>query len=175
MTASPARTGAGGKPLGVSADADRAGRPADHAQGHGHSATIASAWRVGTFEKKINGGSAMAGTIKVAGWIKHPFALDERTYPFDLRRSGWCLTHLPTGYAARYIIGPRKLAMQIADELLAAANWNFTNPDEAGERADAVKAVMARHPSAFVRQGELTPAKNADAPDPSPNQDTPHD
>jgi hypothetical protein len=101
-------------------------------------------------------------SLIVGGWVRGPFAIDERaneTWLGKQSRRGkvWCITHLATGYAVRFVIGSRKVAQRMADELAAEADWNFHDPAEAKTRGAAVKAVMARNPSAFVDGSEAGP------------------
>ena len=75
----------------------------------------------------------------------------------------WVINHLPTGYRVCTVIGARKLAQSLADEIAGAADWNFTDPEDARSRGAAVKAVMDRTPSAFITHGEAGPPSFTDA------------
>ncbi len=112
-------------------------------------------WKEGYVRMMVGAGSQLPRQISVRGWVGGLFGVDERSN-YTPQRSGkvWCITHIPTGFAARFVIGPRKLAQQIADEIEAAADWNFSDPAEAKSRGEAVMTVMARHPRCFVTADE---------------------
>src|SRR5690606_7015753 len=97
------------------------------------------------------------GEHPVAGWISEPFALDFRVWEDenDWFRSGWALTHLPTGYIAAGILAPLSQAFVIADEFRAAADWDFTAPDEAKARKGAVADLRKKHGGVLVNRQPL--------------------
>lgn len=100
--------------------------------------------------------------VKVSGWVREPFAIDERenrTGLSTIKRTGkvWCITHLPTGHAVRFVIGSLALAQKLADDLLAAADWTFTDASEGQTRGPAVAEVMKVNPRAFVTSSDAGP------------------
>jgi len=96
--------------------------------------------------------------VEVDGVVKGLFALDPRenkTYPRK-RGNGWCLTHIPTGYAVRYMVCSLARAQKISDLIASGADWNFTDVAEAKLRSPVISAVMARFPKAFVSSFDLS-------------------
>lgn len=85
----------------------------------------------------------------VAGWVQGPFGLDFRVFDDDVgdfSNTGFVLTHLPTGMIVRQIVGVGMAeAMALADEILAAADWSFTDAPPQ-ECKLAVAALIKAHP-----------------------------
>lgn len=90
------------------------------------------------------------------GWVKGPFALDPRYYfddDEDLQK-GWMITHIPTGFSVRGVQGDLAMARLVADKILAAASWDFTDNSEAASRGPCVVDLMNIHPE-IVRPSRL--------------------
>ncbi len=79
--------------------------------------------------------------MAVAGWIKHPFALDFRVY-HDRREKvgGWHITHLASGYSAGTFTTGLRRAQELADGLADAADWSFSGTSI----SDEVKLAVAK-------------------------------
>jgi hypothetical protein len=110
---------------------------------------VAEHWRPGGFQVSTD-----QGTAEVAGWLHGHFALDFRLFRDewgDWSERGWQLTHVPTGMVAAGILAPLDRACEIADEIAAAADWDFTDPSEARSRGPAAMAVIAAHEGVAIR------------------------
>ena len=119
---------------------------------------MSNKWTATKFMMAVKGEGSAPKFIPVAAIARGNLAIDKREnyagYPRK-RGKGWCISHIPTGYAVRHLICSEKLVKQIADELIAIADWDFTNLDEAKTRGMAVKSVMDRYPDAFVSVGDI--------------------
>ena len=97
--------------------------------------------------------------MAVAGWVRGNFGIDERANLSRRRGKTWCLTHLPTGYAAKALRGSLKSVQAIADQIEACADWDFADPQQAKVRGAAVHEVMEGNPAAFIPFDEIGTAR----------------
>lgn len=84
------------------------------------------------------------GPHTVAGWVCGNFALDFRAFDYDADDEwlgGWTVTHLPTGYVVRRVVGSLAKAKQFVS-LIADANWDFTDPAAGTALSAVVKAAI---------------------------------
>lgn len=83
------------------------------------------------------------GPRTIAGWVKHPFALDFRVWWMDEDyESGWLLTHIPTGFQIFGVRGSLERAFEVADRVAAVGNWDFTDPEAKAPLVKPMQALM---------------------------------
>lgn len=62
----------------------------------------------------------------VAGWVKAPFGIDFRVVEgAEEIDAVWAVTHLASGYTAGAWVGSATDVMRLADQMAAAADWDF--------------------------------------------------
>ena len=109
--------------------------------------------------------SGPAGPRKmfVVGISDGTFGLDRRKcYDFGTRRSGYVVTHLATGCSVRYLACNLKQAKE-AVALLHAADWNFSDPNEAKNCERRMEAVRQVNLTGFaINSSEFEPAIEAE-------------
>jgi len=115
-------------------------------------------WVAGSFEVATFAGEGKPPAIlPIAGWIKHPFALDFRVFDDDAEwiDAGWYLTHIPTGFGIGGIIANLPEAKIVADEIREIADWSFTETDGAKTVAPAFVEFRAKCETKIVRGGPI--------------------
>lgn len=95
-------------------------------------------WRLGIFDCAAGSPDGPV-RLKLAGWIKKPFAITPRRLS-DGGARGWHVTHLPTGWACLGVTSYLEDAQRLADELLALGDWNFV---DAASGATALRPAVA--------------------------------
>lgn len=126
---------------------------------------MSDAWKPSRIALKVRGTDGNPADLLTDGFVNGLFGLDQRPnegFGTGARRGKiWCMTHLPTGYAIRFIYGAFDKAVKIADEIAAAADWEFTDPAEAKSRGPAIKKLMDKHPTAFAHSYDAGPPAKA--------------
>lgn len=110
-------------------------------------------WVAGSFAV-----STALGSYEIAGWVKPPFALDFRTFDDgdDWIKSGWHLTHLPSGFGMCGIIANLATAKALADEILAIADWSFDDPEAAKAIGSVFTEWRKEHGAKIVRAASVS-------------------
>jgi hypothetical protein len=102
------------------------------------------AWQKGVHQTRVRGEKGPEWR-DVAGYSDGTFGLDKRRYLDEETgsyRDGYCVVHLATGYAVRYVRGTLAQAKVFADALHAADCWSFTDP--AKSMADPRRSLVTK-------------------------------
>lgn len=101
-------------------------------------------WEAGEFSIRVKSGEEEPEDVRVAGWIKWPFALDFRVYldEDDDFVKGWVLTHIPSGYIIANIGGPLEDAMMWGDRFMALPGWEALTPETSREMVPLVRPLF---------------------------------
>lgn len=114
-------------------------------------------WSEGTYSATTSHGKR-----DVYGFVNGTFGIDERANNrWPCRKKAWAIIHLPTGFAAAFVEGGRRVAQRVADDLTGCADWDFSDPDKARSRGMAANNALRKHKHALLRPNEIGPPKPA--------------